>query len=159
VVGHDSPAWMGNASRPTTVSTWLPATPVVTPDALKVDQDTVDAQYYSLSEATGELLISHSMPSYHPAIAPATLVYSSLAADHMPVFITHFTLDPNQTVAPSWVSAQLKLNGTWAGQTHYYDTSKLNPGDIMEIPAQAPGPITFSAGRYSYEIDLTANYA
>src|SRR5262249_48722491 len=149
-------------TRPTTVSTW-PL--VLTPDALKDNQQTIDGQYYSVAVDTGELLIRHALPTYNAAVAPLTLAFSSLAADREPIFISHYTLDPAQSAAPPTVSAQLFIrditNTTtyYTGQKYYYDTSLLNPGDIMEIALQATGVGSLATGRYAYEIDEIANYA
>jgi RHS repeat-associated protein len=150
VASTTSPAWA--SSSPTSASTWPSVLP---PDASTAGQDTVTQQYYSLGLNTGEVLTSHTLPAYNPGMPALGLVYSSLAADPRPVFLAHYPLDPSQAV-PATVSAQLTLNGT-AGSTFYYDTSPLNPGDIMQIALQ--GDATgLSTGRYSYSIAVTANY-
>src|SRR5262249_48692486 len=61
----------------------------------------------------------------------------------------------SQAVPPT-VSAQLTFNSV-AGQQFYYDTSQLNPGDIMEIALQGDAT-ALNTGRYSYSIAVTANY-
>jgi RHS repeat-associated protein len=150
VASTTSPAWA--SSSPTSASTWPSVLP---PDASTAGQDLITRQYYSLGLNTGEVLTGHTLPAYNPGVPALGLVYSSLAADPRPVFIAHYPLDPSQAV-PATVSARLTLNGT-AGSTFYYDTSPLNPGDILQIALQ--GDATgLSTGRYSYSIAVTANY-
>jgi hypothetical protein len=155
VAGTDSPAYVGAASRPTTTVTWPT---VLKPDGIMPDQETVDSQYYSLSQATGELLISHSLPSYHPAIPPLTLEYSSLAADRQPIFVYHRLIDPGYAL-PSYVTAQLilKQGGIpfYTGQQYFYDTSHMNLGDYLETSLQATGIGGQASGRYQYKIQIT----
>jgi RHS repeat-associated protein len=159
VAGTDSPAWITAGSRPTTVSTWPT---VIGQDLLTCCQDSIDHQYYSIGDATGALLVDHTLPTYNSGIPPVRLSYSSTAADFTPIFIDHYTLDASQSV-PSVVSAYLQiLNSAGStvlltSSTVYYDTSKLNPGDIMEIPIQMNvGSLTANA-RYTYKFTVTAN--
>jgi RHS repeat-associated protein len=148
VVGTDSPA--NYSPRPTTTSTW-PA--VQTPDLMTDRQATLNSQYYRLGLATGEVQTSHTLPAYNPAVAPLQLVYSSTAADRLPIFIAHYTF--NGTA--SSVTAKLTLNSV-DGPVSTYDTSTLNPNDIMEIPLQATAQqMNLSPGRYSYSITVTEN--
>jgi YD repeat-containing protein len=141
------------ASTPvTTYSTW---NSVQTPDLVAPGQATVGGQYYALGENDGAVMTSHALPSYSPNVAPLVFDYSSTAADARPIFVTHYVLDPSRAV-PSTITAQLTLNGT-AGSVIYYDTSLLNPGDIVSIPLQG-NATSLATGRYSYEIDVTANY-
>jgi RHS repeat-associated protein len=159
VAGTDSPAWVASGSRPTTASTWPN---LLGPDALKLDQATIDHQYYSVAEDSGALIVNHALPTYNLGIAPITLVYNSAAPDFTPIFIDQYTLDPSQSV-PSIVSAYLQIldsggtNVLLTSSTVYYDASKLNPGDIMEIPIQINvGSLTANA-RYTYKFTVTAN--
>ncbi len=144
----DSAAW---SSRPNTP----PSFPlVVPPDAVLPDQQTIDRQYYSLGEATGEVMIQFTLPAYEPAVAPLTLDYSSLAADPRPIFTEFYQLSQTPGTG-STVSATLKLNGVTQG-TSTYDTHLLNAGDILAIALQG-NATGLSTGRYSYEIDVTEN--
>jgi RHS repeat-associated protein len=111
---------------------------------------------YRLGLAAGDLETVHHIHSYNPGVPPLHLVYSSTAANALPIFITHFQIDPSQAV-PSTVSAQLTFNSV-AGSTFYYSTSSLNPGDTMQIALQADAT-ALSTGRYSYQVSVTANYA
>jgi hypothetical protein len=43
VIGQDSPAWVTPAARPTTASYWFSTAPVITPDALTPNQETVES--------------------------------------------------------------------------------------------------------------------
>src|SRR5437879_4665213 len=81
-------------------------------------------------------------------------IYYSAAANPQPVFITHYTLNSASAV-PSTVSATLTLNGS-TGSTFYYDTSSLNPGDVMQIALQG-NATSLSTGRYSYSVQVVAN--
>src|SRR5262249_13334446 len=129
---------------------------VLPPDSMTSAQEIVEANYARLGLDTGEVLLVHALPAYNPGVAGLKLVYSSLAADPRPIFLVHYSIDPNQPSPPT-VKARLTLNGN-AGSFFYYDTSSLNPGDIMQIALQ--GDATgLSTGRYSYQIDVTANYA
>src|SRR5438445_679615 len=62
------------------------------------------------------------------------LLYSSLAAYPVVTFIYRYQLDPTRPVPPT-IHAALTLNGT-TGNTVWYNTALLNPGDIVEIPLQ-----------------------
>ncbi len=144
-------AWVPDSSRPTRAPT-LPL--LVPPDAVKPDQATIDAQYYSLGEQTGEVMTQFTLPSYHPAVAPLQLDYSSLAANPRPIFTDYYQLS-QQPGTGSTVTATLKLNGATQG-TSNYDMHLLNQGDILAIALQ--GDATgLSTGRYPDEIDVTEN--
>ncbi len=138
-------------SRPTAI----PSFPlVIPPDAVKPGQEMIRQQYYSLSEETGEVQTSFSLPSYNPGITPLQLDYSSLAANPLPIFTELYQL--TQPIQPnSTVTATLKLNGVSQG-TFTYNTSLLNPGDILDIALQA-NAAGLSTNRYGYEIDVTEN--
>jgi YD repeat-containing protein len=153
VAGTDSPAW---STPPTTWNNNWSTIPVLTPDMLTVMQGVQCCHSYGfLGLTAGDLQYAHGMPSYNPGVPSLGLMYDSIAANTLPIFMTHFQIDPSQAVPPT-VKAQLTLNGT-AGSWIYYDTSHLNPGDIMQIPLQ--GDATgLSTGRYSYSISVTANY-
>lgn len=148
--GSNDPAWSPNSSRPTP-----PIFPLlVPPDAVQAEQATVDAQYYNLGEATGEVMTHFTLPAYHPAVDPLQLDYSSLAANPRPIFTEYYQLSLPIT-ATSTVTATLKLNGVSQG-TSTYDTHLLNDGDILAIALQGDAT-SLSTGRYPYEIDVTEN--
>jgi RHS repeat-associated protein len=150
VAGTNSPAW---STPPTSYGTWPN---VLTPDMLVTMQALQCCGSYGfLGLTAGDLQYAHNLPGYNPGVPGLGLMYDSIAANTLPIFITHFQIDPNQAVPPT-VTAQLTLNGT-AGTTVWYSTSSLNPGDIMQIPLQ--GDATgLSTGRYSWSIAVTANY-
>jgi RHS repeat-associated protein len=174
IASTSSPGY--SASQPTSASTWPT---VITPDTVLADQATVSgAQFYNtalgancgcavqneaphhepdyrIGLVTGELQTAAHIHSYNPGVPPMHLVYSSLAADARPIFIVHFKIDPSQAVPPT-VSAKLTFNGS-AGQTYYWNTLLLNPGDFMQMALQADAT-GLSTGRYSYSIQVTANY-
>ncbi len=129
--GGNDPAWVPDSSRPTRAPT-LPL--LVPPDAVKPDQATVNAQYYSLGEQTGAVMTSFTLPAYHPTVAPLQLDYSSLAANPRPIFTEDYQLG-QQPGTGSTVTATLKLNGVTQG-TSTYDTHLLNQGDILAIALQ-----------------------
>jgi hypothetical protein len=146
-----SPAWSTPTPRPFGTNVFPLLVP---PDAVLADQQTIDRQYYSLGEATGEVMTHFTLPSYHPAVAPLQLDYSSLAADPRPIFTEYYQLSQTPT-STSKVTATLKLNGVSQG-TSTYDTHLLNFGDILAIALQ--GDATgLNTGRYPYEIDVTEN--
>jgi RHS repeat-associated protein len=172
VASTSSPAY--TSTPPTSTSTWPT---VLAPDALKAEQDTVGAARvqastcscsasvpeapghepdYSLGLTAGEVRTVHHIHSYDPHVPPLHLMYSSMAANPLPVFIVHFPLDTSHSATPSTVSAQLTLNGS-SGQNFYYDTSQLNPGDLMQIALQ--GGTALSTARYSYSITVVENYS
>jgi YD repeat-containing protein len=157
VAGTDSPAW---STAPTNYGTWTNANPL-TPDALNPMQQTQQIFGCSCGDniavglAAGDLQTYVVMPAYNPGVPRLGLVYDSIAANTLPIFITHFQIDPGQAVPPT-VKAQLTFNGV-AGTTVWYTTSLLNPGDIMEIPLQGDAT-ALSTGRYTYSIAVTANY-
>jgi RHS repeat-associated protein len=158
VVAKDSPpANPHPAWAPQQLVNWATAP---SPDVMTARQATVDSQYYSLGLATGELKTSHTLPRYNPLVDPLRLVYSSTAADGLPIFIDHYTL---ASTAPS-VAAQLTVttpSGPVSGPVTTYDTSVANPlnaGDIMEIALQATSAqVNVPPGRYPYSITVTAN--
>ena len=90
-------------------------------------------------------------PRYNPNIPGLTLNYDSLAANALPDrrCRTPARSDPS---APSQVTAQLTFDGT-AGSTYYYDTSDLQPGDIMQIGLQADAT-SLSTGVYPYTMTI-----
>ncbi len=148
-----SPAYV---STPVTTSSTWPT--VLQPDALTDGQATAGAccGYYSAGLTDGEVRTAHMVPSYNPGAPPLGLVYSSAAANPntQPIFIVHYQLSPSQSV-PSTVSAQLTLNSV-AASTVYWNTSQLNPGDVMELALQ-PSNTGLTTNRYSYSISVTAN--
>src|SRR5579883_1480278 len=152
VASTTSPAW--TSTPPTSAGTWPTVLP---PDALTGQQEAVgNGPYYTLGLNAGDFQTGFTLPSYHPSVAPLSLVYSSAAAYPMPIFVTHYQLDPT-TAAPPTVKAKLKLNGV-TGQVFYYNTASLNPGDIMAIALQG-NATGLTTGRYSYDVIVTANYA
>ena len=146
-----SPAWSTPTPRPFGTNVFPLLVP---PDAVLADQQTIDRQYYSLGEATGEVMTHFTLPSYHPAVAPLQLDYSSLAADSRPIFTEYYQLSQTP-ITGSTVTATLKLNGVTQG-TSTYDTHLLNFRDILAIALQG-NAIGLSTGRYPYEIDVTEN--
>jgi RHS repeat-associated protein len=160
VASTSSPAY--TASAPTSAATWPN---VITPDSVMADQQMLPSPSgrgtggegeYQVGLVTGELQTQINMPGYNPGVPAPSLLYSSLDADSRPIFIVHFPIDSSQAV-PSTITAQLTLNGT-TGEKFFYNTSQLNPGDIMQIALQ--GDATgLSTGRYSYSIAVTADYA
>src|SRR5439155_17687022 len=93
-----------------------------------------------------------------PTNLPGTslqLLYSSLAAYPVVTFIYRYQLDPTRPVPPT-IHAALTLNGT-TGNTVWYNTALLNPGDIVEIPLQGDAT-ALATGRYSWSISVTADY-
>jgi YD repeat-containing protein len=150
VSGIDSQAWA--SQPPTTVSTWGA---VLAPDQITAGAATQDGHHYQLRLADGAVLTDHMLPTYNPGVPALDLMYSSTAADTKPIFVDHFQLDPTQAV-PTRVSAQLTFNGV-TGQTVWYDSSLLNPGDIMQIALQG-NATGLATGRYNYSVAITAQY-
>jgi YD repeat-containing protein len=151
VTATDSPAY--SSSSPTTASTWAS---VLTPDALLGQPTAPAGPYAALGLAAGDAQTAHTLPAYNPGVSPLGLVYGSAAANAQPIFLVHYPLDPTQSAAPGTVTAQLTFNGT-AGSTVYYNTSSLNPGDLMQMALQA-NATSLSTGRYPWQITVTANY-
>ncbi len=151
VTATDSPAW---SSAPVSYSTWAS---VITPDALSINccPPAPAGSYASLGLTEGDVETKHMLPIYQPSIPELGLVYSSVAANPLPIFLVHFQIDPTQA-APPTVKAQLTLNGTQGSWT-WYNTSSLNPGDIMQIALQG-NATSLSTSRYSWSIAVTANY-
>ncbi len=148
VAGTNSPGY--SSSRPTSSATW-PS--VVTPDQLTAQQATQSGgPYASLGLTDGSVQTSFAMPSYNPNVAPVSLDYSSTAANAQPIFLVHYQLPAGQAV-PATITAQLTLNGT-AGSTIVYNTSSLNPGDIVQIALQG-NATSLSTGRYPWQITVT----
>ena len=147
------------------------------PDPLKPDQATIRTPLvqagscacsgalpeaaYSLGLTAGEVDTVQHIDTYDPHVPAWHLMYNSFAASTQPqpVFIVHFPLDTSHSAAPSTVSAQLTVNSVSATQV-YYNTSQLNPGDIMQLtlPTTASAGLT-STGRYSYSITVVENYS
>jgi RHS repeat-associated protein len=151
VTATNSAAWA--STPPTSTSTWAS---VLTPDTLLSQASTAAGPYAALGLADGAVLTAHGLPAYNPGVAPLGLVYDSAAANVQPVFVVHYPLDPTQAV-PSTVTAQLTFNGT-AGSTIYYNTSSLNPGDLMQMALQASAT-SLATGRYPWSLSVTANYS
>ncbi|HTU88465.1 MAG TPA: hypothetical protein VMF69_00055, partial [Gemmataceae bacterium] len=148
VSGTNSPAY--SSSRPTSSTTW-PA--VITPDQLSSGEATEAAGPYAyIGEADGSVQTSFSMPSYNPNTNPVSLDYNSTTANAQPIFLTEYQLPAGQSV-PSTISAQLTFDNT-ALATVTYNTSGLNPGDIMQIALQA-NATSLSTGRYPWSITVT----
>src|SRR5204862_2776372 len=119
----NSPAWI---TRPTHYSDWHPGHDVLPPDALTVMQGVQCCGSYGfLGLTAGDLQYGHNLPTYNPGVPGLGLMYDSIAANTLPIFITHFQIDPSQAVPPT-VHAQLTLNSV-AGTTVWYSTSSLNP--------------------------------
>ena len=140
------------STPPTSYSTW---STVQTPDLIAAGQAMVSGPNYQLGEATGAVQTAHALPTFNPNVPALTLAYSSTAADARPIFVTHYQLDPT-LAAPATITAQLTLNGT-AGTAIYYNTSLLNPGDLVNVALQGDAT-SLATGRYSYAIAVTANY-
>jgi RHS repeat-associated protein len=150
VAGTNSPAF--SSSRPTSNTTWPT---VITPDQMTSNQETVPGGPYArLGLADGSLQTSFSMPSYNPNTAPVSLDYNSTVANAQPIFLDEYQLPSGQSV-PSTITAQLTFNGT-ALSTVMYNTSGLNPGDIVQIGLQA-NATGLTTGRYPWSITVTNN--
>jgi YD repeat-containing protein len=148
VAGTNSPAY--SSSQPTSSSTWPT---VLTPDQLSSGQATQAAgPYANIGLADGSVQTSFSMPSYNPNTTPLSLDYNSTAANAQPIFLDEYQLPSNQSV-PATISAQLTFNNT-ALATVTYNTSGLNPGDIVQIALQA-NATALSTGRYPWSITVT----
>ena len=131
VAGTNSPAW---STIPTSWSTWS-TFPVITPDTLSTMQASqCCGSYADLGLTAGDVQYGHSLAAYNPGVPGFGLVYNSIAANTLPIFITHYQIDPTKAVPPT-VKAQLTFNSV-QGTAVWYDTSHLNPGDIMQIPLQ-----------------------
>jgi RHS repeat-associated protein len=155
VYGTDSPGY--TSTQPTTYGSW---NPVLQPDAIKPDQDTVAGQYYQVGLDTGELMIDHPLPSYNPGVAPLDLVYNSAFADRKDLFVAHYPIPDNRTDTPTSVADSLVISsGNQASVSNgTISTSGLvNPGDIMELSLRGNEDL-FSAGRYSWSFTVTATY-
>ncbi len=148
VAGTDSPAY--SASRPTSSSTW-PS--VVTPDQLSSSQATqIVGPYAKVGLADGSVQTSFSMPSYNSNTTPVSLVYNSTTANAQPIFLAEYQLPLGQAV-PSTITAQLTFNNTPLAAVTY-NTSGLNPGDIVQIALQA-NATGLSTGRYPWSITVS----
>ncbi len=148
VAGTNSPAY--SSTRPTSSSTWPT---VITPDKVSSGQATQAAgPYASMGLADGSVQTSFAMPSYNPNTAPVSLDYNSTTANAQPIFLTEYQLPFGQSV-PSTITARLTFNGT-ALASVTYNTSGLNPGDIMQIGLQA-NATSDATGRYPYSISVT----
>jgi hypothetical protein len=153
VASTSSPAYVTNANRPSSSSTWPNVMP---PDSLTGGQEfTGTGDYYGLGVYAGNVQTSHTLPTYHPSIPALSLTYDSEAAYPQPIFIVHHALSASQSV-PATVNAQLTFNGM-AGTNYSYTTSLLEPGDTMEIALQVDAN-TLATGRYSYSITIVDNY-
>ena len=100
---------------------------------------------------TGAAAASIALPSYNPNVAPVVLNYNSLGANPLPIVVAQHVLDPTKST-PSQVQAELTFNGV-SGGTSYYNTSALQPGDIMQIALQA-NATGLSTGRYAYTVNI-----
>src|SRR5262249_3249764 len=135
------PAGTGSTTGGTTWPT------VVDPGLIRADAPTVASQNLSVVSSTGAAEAMIRLPSFNPNVSPTSLVYTSLAANAIPIFDVEHALDPTKTT-PSPVTAQLQYNGA-AGTTWYYNTSSLRPGDIMQVGLQA-NAANLNTGRYGY---------
>jgi RHS repeat-associated protein len=151
VTATDSPAY--SSSSPTSTSTWAN---VLTPDALNGQASVAAGPYAALGLAAGDGQTAHALPAYNPGVAPLGLAYDSAAGNAQPVFVIHYQLDPAQSSAPGTVTAQLTFNNV-AGSTVWYNTSSLNPGDLVQMALQASAT-SRTTGRYPWQITVTANY-
>ncbi len=148
VAGTDSPAY--TSTRPTSSSTWAS---VVTPDQLTSGQPTQAAgPYASVGLVDGTVQTTFAMPSYNPNTTPVSLDYNSTTANPQPIFLTEYQLPVGQSV-PSTITAQLTFNNT-AMASVTYNTSALNPGDIVQIALQANAN-GLNTGRYPWSITVT----
>jgi hypothetical protein len=142
-------AYRLDAIRPTSSGTW---SSVITPDQLTSGQATQAAgPYASVGLADGSTQTSFSMPSYNFNVAPLTLDYNSTTANAQPIFLAEYQLPLGQAV-PATITAQLTFNNTPLA-TVTYNTSGLNPGDIVQIALQA-NATTLSTGRYPWAITV-----
>jgi len=148
VAGYNSPAYSN--TPPTSSSTWPT---VITPDQISIGQATQAAGPYArLGLADGSVQTSFALPSYNPNVAPLSLDYNSTTANAQPIFLAEYQLPFGQSV-PSTITAQLTFNNTPLA-TVTYDTSGLNPGDIVQIALQADAT-GVSTGRYPWSITVT----
>jgi YD repeat-containing protein len=110
---------------------------------------------YQVELGDGSLEYFWSMPSYNPGVSSAALVYDSVAAEPDPIFTVNYELDPSRSV-PDRVAARLTFNGV-TGSWVYYDTSRMNPGNVVQLALQADrtGLVT---GRYSYTVEVVPYY-
>lgn len=129
---------------------------VTTPDLLGYGPKAIGGDGYAIASATGALSTAYAAPSYNPGAPPLGLVYNSEAAAPKPIFLDRYHLNPAMGIPPT-VSAKLTFNSV-QGQEYYYDTSGLNPGDIMQIALQGDAR-SLSTGRYDWRIDVTAHYS
>ena len=140
------PAGTGSATGGTT---WNNST--LDPGLLQAGAPAFGSQNASVVEYTGALETSINMPSYNPNIPGLSLNYDSLAANALPIVVAEHELTTGAAV-PSQVSAQLTFDGT-AGSTYYYNSSALQPGDIMQIGLQA-NAATLDTGSYPYTMTI-----
>jgi YD repeat-containing protein len=156
-VGTDSFTYQANDgasnSATTTVTLFVgtvASTAVLTPDALRPNQEQVHGAFYSIALASGELTAGYSLPAYNGR-ETLRLVYNSATAAPNPIFVVRHTL--SDTAVPDSVGATLTLNGV-AGTEVFFDTSSLATEDLVQIAVQ--GDATgLATGRYSYQIDVT----
>ena len=139
------PAGTGSATGDTD---WNNST--LDPGLLQADAPAFASQNVSVVEYTGALETSINLPSYNPNIPGLSLNYDSLAANALPIIVAEHEISGDST--PSQVSAQLTFDGT-AGSTYYYDTSDLQPGDIMQIGQQA-NATGLDTGVYPYTMTI-----
>ncbi len=120
-------------------------------DLLLDSSATVGSTSGAVNAVNGSFGTALALPSYSPNIPGLVLAYNSQSANPQPLIIERHTLS-DTLAAPTYTSVQLTLNGT-AGTTYYYDTSKLSPGSIQEVP-QAAAAASLSTGRYAYSFTV-----
>ena len=82
---------------------------MITPDTVSTMQASqCCGSYADLGLTAGDVQYSHSLPTYNPGVPPLGLVYNSIAANALPIFITHYQIDPTKAVPPT-VSASRPL--------------------------------------------------
>ncbi len=131
-----------NATWPTSLA---PSSELLSAPSFSSDNAAVDA-------TSGALDTEIDLPSYNPNVPALALTYDSVAASPQPMIIVENTLSASAAV-PTKVSAQLTFDST-ALTTYYYDSSKLNPGDVQQIALQATNGTTLATNRYTYSAQV-----
>jgi YD repeat-containing protein len=127
---------------------------VLTPDAVRQNQEQVNGPFYSVALASGELTAAHSLPAYNGR-ETLQLVYDSESVAPNPVFLVRYTL--SDISVPDSVGATLTLNGV-TGDEVFFDTTALSTEDTVQIALQADGT-GLPTGRYAYQVDVTAYFS
>jgi RHS repeat-associated protein len=140
------PAGTGSAAGNTT---WNNST--LNPGLLQASAPAFGSQNASVVEYTGALETSINLPSYNPNVPALSLNYDSLAANALPIIVAEHEITTGEA-APSEISAQLTFDGT-AGSTEFYNTSGLQPGDIVQVGLQA-NATSLDTGVYPYTMTI-----